>query len=193
MTLYVNGLDYLSILIIALGLSADCFAVSISAGIAIKNPSKIQITRVALSFGLFQALMPVLGWVAGRAVFQFISSFDHWLAFSLLAFIGGKMLWESFRGEEKNETPAGVIGRATLLTLSIATSIDALAVGLSFAFLDVSIMRASLTIGVVAALVTVAGFLIGNRMGKALGKWAEIIGGLVLIGIGLKILLEHIL
>jgi putative Mn2+ efflux pump MntP len=188
----VSDTSFWSILIIAIGLSADCFAVALSAGIAAKRFTFASFLRFPLAFGIFQALMTVLGWLAGRAVIDYISAYDHWLAFGLLVFIGGRMIWESFHeksdGEHKKYT-----GWLTLLALSIATSIDALAVGLSFAFLDVNIVMAAVTIGVTALAITIIAQLIGNRVGTLVGKRAEIVGGLILIAIGIKILLEHLL
>ena len=192
-TIAVDGLDFLSVLVIAIGLSADCFAVAFSGSISMQRVTPFQVTRTALSFGLFQALMPVLGWLAGRTVVDAIAGYDHWLAFALLAFIGSKMIWGSLH-EAKNR-PAGtdITKGVTLLTLSVATSIDALAVGLTFAFLEVNITLASLTIGIVAFVVTIIGFMVGRKAGRLMGKRAEAIGGLILIAIGLRILLSHIL
>ncbi len=138
--------------------------------------------------------MLVLGWLAGQILVEFIGRFDHWLAFALLAFIGGKMVWESLRKEdEEKEKKTDFTKGLLLLTLSIATSIDSLAVGLSFAFLDVKIAMASLVIGLAAFLITLIGILIGKKTGKLIGERAELVGGLILIGIGLRILLTHLL
>jgi manganese efflux pump family protein len=189
----VSDTSFLSILIIALGLSADCFAVALSASIAKKALPLLQGFRVALSFGIFQAAMTIIGWLAGRTVIDFISSYDHWLAFGLLLFVGGRMIWESFHEKEENEARADITKWHFLLLLSIATSLDALAVGLSFAFLEVNLTLASTTIGLVAFIITFAGFLAGKKLGALVGKRAEIIGGIILIGIGLRILLEHLL
>jgi len=188
----MDGLGFLSVLVIAIGLSADCFAVAFSGSISMQRITPFQVTRTALSFGLFQAMMPVLGWLVGRTVVDAVASYDHWLAFVLLAFIGGKMIWESFRTEESCPAGTDITKGVTLLTLSVATSIDALAVGLTFAFLEVNITLASITIGVVAFLVTVIGFMAGRKAGKLMGKRAEAIGGLILIAIGLRILLTHL-
>lgn len=149
--------------------------------------------RTAAAFGFFQALMPVLGWLAGRTIVDFISGYDHWVAFGLLAFIGGKMLWEALKREEGKGKSADITRGLLLLTAAVATSIDALAVGLSFAFVNVNIVPASLTIGVIAFLVTMSGFPIGRKISKLAGRWAEIIGGIVLIAIGLRILIVHLL
>ncbi len=185
--------DFLSILFIAIGLSADCFAVSLSSGISLKSISRFQILRIATAFGLFQALMPVLGWLAGQTIVDLIADYDHWIAFILLAIIGGKMIWESFRSEAERNNKTDITSWFMLLTLSIATSIDALAVGLSFAFLEVNIVTAVIIIGLVSFLVTIIGLLLSKKVGKLFGKRAEIIGGIILIGIGLRILLSHIL
>jgi putative Mn2+ efflux pump MntP len=187
-----NG-NLLSILLIAIGLSADCFAVAIGGGIAQKNHSWPRRLRVSLSFGLFQALMPVLGWLAGRTVVGVIADYDHWVAFALLAIVGGKMLWESFRPERSQDKERDITKGLLLIALSLATSIDALAVGLSFAFLKVNIGMASLTIGAVAFLVTIIGFVVGERASSIIGKRAEALGGIILLAIAFRILLSHIL
>ena len=137
--------------------------------------------------------MIVIGWLAGRTVIDFISAYDHWLAFGLLAFIGGRMLWESFREEDEEKAKKNINSWLTLFALSIATSIDSLAVGLSFAFLKTDILIAAITVGLAAFIITIIAQLIGNKVGSMVGKRAEIFGGLILIGIGIKILLEHLL
>ena len=186
-----DSIDFVSILLIAVGLSADCFAVALGISTQITRRFLFQVLRVSLSFGLFQALMPILGWFAGTTIVEFIEIFDHWVAFGLLAIVGGRMLWGSFRshsGEKKTEITKWLI----LLILSIATSIDALAVGLSFAFLKVNIMLAVLTIGLVSMIVTAIGFGLGRKASQMIGKRAEAIGGVILLAIGLRILLSHI-
>lgn len=188
----MSGIDFLSILLIAIGLSADCFAVALGGSISMKTLSRLQIFRVSLAFGLFQALMPVLGWLAGQTLVKIIADYDHWVAFILLAIVGGRMIWESFRSEESRSENADITKGVLLLTLSVATSIDALVVGLSFAFLEISIITASLTIGTVALVVTAIGFQLGRKLGSLIGRRAEALGGIVLIGIGLRILLTHI-
>lgn len=185
-------LDLLSIVLIAFGLSADCFAVALSGSVSLKAISSTQILRTAFAFGAFQTIMPVLGWLAGRTIVEFMSGYDHWVAFVLLVIVGGRMIWETFRaGDDKNiiDITRGVL----LLTLAVATSIDALAIGLSFAFLSVNIVLACSIIGAVAFGITAAGFALGRKVGTLLGKYAEAIGGVILIGIGLRILLSHIL
>ncbi len=137
--------------------------------------------------------MPVLGWLAGRTVVEFIADYDHWVAFGLLAIVSGRMLWESFRPERSQDREIDITRGLLLITLSVATSIDALAVGLSLAFLKVNIGVASLTIGAVAFLVTMIGFVVGKRVSKTIGKRAEALGGIILLAIAFRILLSHIL
>ena len=184
---------FFSILLIGLGLAADCFAVSLASSITLKKVPVNLVARVSLAFGIFQGGMVVLGWLAGSSVIDYIAAYDHWLAFGLLAIIGGHMLWESRSNDEEKEGRKTDISRwPVLLTLAVATSIDALAVGLSFAFLQVNLAMASVTIGVTSLVITVIGLYLGNRVGRLVGKRAEIIGGLVLIGIGIRILIEHL-
>ena len=185
--------DFLSVLLIAIGLSADCFAVALSGSISMKTVSSWQVLRASLAFGLFQALMPVLGWLAGQTVVELVADYDHWVAFTLLALVGSRMIWESFRSRSGRSENVDITKGFLLLTLSVATSIDALAVGLSFAFLEIDIALASVTIGIVAFVTTVTGFVLGRKVGNLVGRRAETIGGIVLIGIGLKILLDHAL
>ncbi len=183
----------LSIILVAFSLSADCFAVAISSGVTGRIFSRLQVLRVAFAFGFFQFLMPLLGWLAGRTIVNIISAYDHWLAFILLAIVGGRMLWESFHAGETGSKTADITRLVVLFTLAVATSIDALSVGLSFAFLEINIMMASLLIGIVAFIVTVSGFFLGSRVSGLFGRRAKLVGGLILIGIGLRILLSHLL
>ncbi len=186
-------IGFFSVLLIAIGLSVDCFAVALSGSISMRTVSSLQVLRASLAFGLFQALMPVLGWLAGQTVVELIADYDHWAAFVLLALVGSRMIWKSLHSEDGRSENADITKGLLLLTLSLATSMDALAVGLSFAFLDTNIALASLTIGVIAFVATVIGFLLGRKVGNLVGKRAETVGGIVLIGIGLRILSEHIL
>jgi len=187
------NLDLLSIIFIAIGLSFDCFAVALSGSIALGKTSAAPLLRLSSAFGVFQALMCIIGWLAGQTVVNFIADYDHWVAFGLLAFIGGRMLWEAFHDQEEHEKNADITRGLLLLTVSIATSIDSLAVGLSFAFLHVNIWLASLIIGIVAFSVTAVAFSLGRKAGEFIGKRAEAIGGVILILIGLRILIEHLL
>jgi manganese efflux pump family protein len=184
--------DFLSLFLIALSLSADCFAVALGGAISLRSFRYVQVLRTSLAFGLAQAIMPVIGWAVGRTIVSFISSYDHWVAFGLLTVVGGRMLWEAFHEEDESQKRADFTRGITLLTLAIATSIDSLAVGLSFAFTDTSIIVASSIIGVVAFVITILGFFIGRKAGSLLGQRAKIIGGLILIGIGIKIVVTHL-
>jgi len=187
-----GSLNTLSVLLIALGLSADCFAIALGISVPMRTISFVPVLRTSLAFGAFQALMPVLGWLAGRTVIDLIAGYDHWVAFALLALVGSRMVWESThsRGSHKK---IDISKTYLLLALSVATSIDALAVGLTFAFLKVNIGLVSLTIGMVALAITSVGFLLGRKVGEISGKRAEIVGGIILISIGLRVLLSHIL
>lgn len=185
--------DFLSVFPIALGLSADCFVVAISGGISKLNHPWSRLLRVSFSFGLFQALMPVLGWLAGTTVVDLIADYDHWVAFALLAIVSGRMLWGALRSEPSQRKEVDITRGLLLITLSIATSIDALAVGLSFAFLDVNIALASPTIGATAFLVTIAGFKLGKKASNLIGKRAEAIGAIILLAIAFRIILGHML
>ena len=189
----MDSLDFLAVLVIAIGLSADCFAVALSGSISMRTLSLLQVFRASLTFGIFQALMPFLGWLAGRTVVDLVAGYDHWVAFVLLAVIGSRMIWESLRSKDGRAAGTDITKGIVLLTLAVATSIDALAVGLSLAFLEVNIVLASSTIGVVAFVATAIGFLLGRKAGRLIGRRAEAIGGVILIGIGLRILLAHIL
>ena len=184
-------MNFFSILVIALGLGMDAFSVALTVS-AVRTPVTTgQVLRMSGAFGVFQFIMPLAGWIAGRTVADIIAGYDHWIAFILLACVGGKMIWESFsKGDEirVNDPTKGWM----LLMLAVATSIDALAVGLSFAFLKVSIIQASSVIGIAAFVMTMTGMAFGHRMGRFIGKRMETMGGLVLIGIGLKLLLEHL-
>lgn len=176
---------------LALALAMDAFAVALAASLVLPRLTGRHLFRLGWHFGLFQALMPIIGWLAGLTVQKWIVSFDHWVAFGLLGLIGSRMLWEAFHHDA--ETVRGDPTRGwTMVMLSIATSIDALAVGLTLAMLGISIWFPALIIGLVAGGLTVTGMLLGRRLGSKWGQPVEIIGGLVLIGIGLKILIEHL-
>lgn len=202
-------MDLLSIILIAFGLSMDAFAVSVTNGITIRNLKPGHALRIGAYFGGFQALMPLIGWAVGSQFRNYIVNIDHWVAFGLLAFIGIKMIREAWEHNEDSdeskkdnleevaiskqisEDGGSQLTRGRLLILAVATSIDALAVGVSFAFLSVSILGASTVIGLITFAVCVIGVLIGKRFGSLLKKKAEIAGGFILVFIGLKILFEH--
>lgn len=186
-------MGYPDIILIGIGLAMDCFAVAICYGMTCAKPRWSRVLRMAAFFGGFQGLMPVVGWLAGISLKSSIAAIDHWIAFGLLGFIGIKMVVEALRHKEEDDNGVRYEQLRVLISLSIATSIDALIVGLGFAFLEVHILGAVLIIGLISALFTVIGIFIGKNVGKFLRKKAEIVGGVVLLGIGLKILLEHLL
>ena len=167
----------------------DAFSVSITQGLANQSIKLTTALKLGLSFGSFQAIMPILGWLAGVSIIDIISDFDHWIAFGLLGFVGGRMIYESTKkGSEKLITSLSI---GTLLLLSIATSIDALAVGMSLSFLNVAILTPALVIGVVTFSLSCIGVYLGNRFGHFLGNKVEVLGGIILLVIGLQILIEH--
>lgn len=186
-------MSLLTIFGIALALAMDAFAVSIGVSTSRTGLFPAQIFRLTLFFGLFQFLMSMLGWAVGRNVMTYIRSLDHWIAFGLLTLIALHMIFESFKADSIGEKRRKDSTRGlSLFMLSVATSIDALAVGLSFAALDVSILFPAVLIGIVAALMTLLGTKLGPLAGRAFGKRAELLGGVILIFIGLKILIEHL-
>ena len=183
-------MGFFELLLIGVGLSMDAFAASICKGLGMRKLDMRQGAVVALFFGGFQALMPLIGWLLGKQFEQYITSVDHWIAFLLLGYIGGKMIWDAFH-EEAEDCPAG-FDLKELTVLAVATSIDALAVGVTFAFLQVSIGPAALLIGSTTFLIALAGVWIGYRFGSRYKSRATLAGGVILCCIGLKILLEHL-
>jgi putative Mn2+ efflux pump MntP len=179
------------IIIIAVGLSMDAFAVAITLGISVKKTKIKELLIPGIYFGFFQALMPLLGYLAGINFAHKIQYLDHWIAFVLLALIGGKMLKESFEKEDKkvNEKPFLF---TTMLLLAIATSIDALAVGITFSFFEINIFKAILITGLITCCISICGVKIGNVFGAKFKSKAEFMGGTVLILLGIKILIEHL-
>ncbi|MFZ5799488.1 MAG: manganese efflux pump [Desulfobulbus sp.] len=181
------------IIFIAVGLAADAFAVSVSSGAIIERLRLRHVLRIALFFGGFQAIMPWIGWRVGSLASGLIRAVDHWLAFVILSLIGGKMIYESFLLKEEAAETANPLNYYVLISLAIATSIDALAVGVTFSFLNVSIYEPIVIIGAVTFLLSVAGTYIGDYFGHIFENRIELAGGLILIGIGCKILAEHTL
>ncbi len=186
-------MDTLTLIGVALGLAMDALAVALATGLALGEVSARQTFRLAFHFGLFQFLMPVIGWMAGLTIERWIAGYDHWLAFGLLAAIGGKMIYESLTAMADARDRRDPTRGMSLVVLSIATSVDALAVGISLGVLHVRIWYPAVVIGIVACALTAAGMHAGRRLGAAFGRRMEIVGGLVLIGIGVKILLSHVL
>lgn len=188
-------MGFVELLLVGVGLSMDAFAVSVCKGLCMKRLNMRQALVIALFFGGFQALMPLIGWALGTQFEQFITPVDHWIAFGLLLIIGAKMLWDSFHGDDDEQLSCAVDGRLDLRELTmmaVATSIDALAVGITFAFLRVDIVVSVVVIGVTTFALSLVGVAVGHRFGARYEKTATIAGGVVLILIGLKILLEHL-
>lgn len=186
-------MSFIEILFIAVALAMDAFAVSVASGTNKFTHHGRPVFRISFHFGLFQFLMPVFGWYIGSGLVNLISSFDHWLAFGLLSFIGIKMISESFQQESATGRPRSDPSKGmNLLMLSIATSIDALAVGLSLAFLNINIWYPAAIIGIITAALSVIGITIGKSLGVKFGKKMEIAGGIILILIGLRILIIHL-
>ena len=184
-------MDFLTIILLAIGLSFDSFAVSVCSGLNLPHIRFFQATKIAIFLALFQAFMPLIGWLVGNSIKSFIEPVDHWIAFGLLSLIGGKMIIESFINSEEREIK-NPLHLKVILLLSIATSIDALAVGFSFAtFLD-KIFLAVFIIGAVTFTASMLGILVGKKTGPKINRYAEILGGLILIGLGSKILIEHL-
>ena len=178
-----------TILLIAVGLAMDSLAVSVSGGIVMRPFRWGQSLRLAVTMGLFQGGMTLLGWALGVGFSSYITAYDHWIAFLLLTFLGGKMIYESFGGDEEAVSSFSL---KTLVTLGVATSIDALAVGVSMAFLKTGIGLPALLIGLVTFVLSLAGVCGGYHFGRIKGVNVELVGGIILIAIGVKILVEHL-
>jgi putative Mn2+ efflux pump MntP len=186
-------MSFIWILGIAVALAMDCFAITLGLACGARGLTMKQAVRMAAYFGGFQFVMPIAGWLAGDRLLGLIRSFDHWVAFGLLALVGGRMIWESFElsDNEKACRPDRTRG-GRLLVLALATSIDALAVGLSLGVVRTGIVYPAVIIGATSFVLTLVGAKLGPAVGRAVGKRAEIVGGLILIGIGAKILIEHL-
>lgn len=184
-------MTFAEILLIAVGLAMDAFAVSLGVGTTRFADTARPRFRLAWHFGLFQALMPALGWLAGSAVAHIIAPFDHWIAFGLLVFVGVRMIRSGLSTEAESH-PTDPSRGGTLVILSVAVSIDAFAVGLSLAMLSVPIVYPAVVIGIVTAALSAIGLQLGNRLGKTFGKRMEIIGGIILIAIGIRIVVSHL-
>ena len=184
-------MELVTILLVAVGLAMDAFAVSIVTGSVYRELNLKHVLRMALFFGGFQAVMPVIGFLAGLSMKEYITGVDHWIAFGLLSFVGGKMVYEAFQiqAAEKNRDPSNLL---ILLALSVATSIDALAVGITLSLLTNAIALAVTIIGVITFGLSYAGVSVGKRFGHFFESRIEVLGGLILIAIGLKIVVEHL-
>jgi len=183
-------MSFVTILVLSFSLAMDAFAVSIASGLSMSTPSGLKAIRIALFFGFFQFAMPIVGWVAGVGLSYIISGFDHWIAFGLLTFIGCRMIYESRKVESKGIDAASLF---SLLVLSVATSIDALGVGVSLPFMEVSLLPTVVTIGVITFLLSLTGVYMGLKIGHLFKKVIEGLGGVVLILIGIRILTQHLI
>lgn len=188
-------LMFIELFLLGIGLAMDAFAVSVCKGLGMRRLNKKQTLIIGLYFGGFQALMPLIGWLLGSQFQKYITSIDHWIAFILLGFIGGKMMLEAIREWNEEETVDVMdapLDHKNMLVLAVATSIDALAVGITFAFLDTPIIEAITIIGITTMVISIIGVVVGNFFGSRYKSKAEFIGGLILVLLGLKILLEHL-
>ena len=186
---------FIELFLLGIGLAMDAFAVSVCKGLGMRRLNKKQTLIIGLYFGGFQALMPLIGWLLGSQFQKYITSIDHWIAFILLGFIGGKMMIEAIREWNEEETVDVIdapLDHKNMLVLAVATSIDALAVGITFAFLDTPIIEAITIIGITTMVISIIGVVVGNFFGSRYKSKAEFIGGLILVLLGLKILLEHL-
>ena len=183
-------MEIYEILLIGIGLAMDAFAVSICKGLSMKKMNWKNAVIIALYFGVFQALMPLIGYFLGMTFESIVTTFDHWVAFALLTLIGGGMIKESF--DDEDEKKNDIVDFKTMVVLAIATSIDALAVGITFAFFDVNIVLAVSIIGIITFIISVLGVKIGNRFGDKYQNKAQLMGGIILVLLGFKILLEHL-
>jgi putative Mn2+ efflux pump MntP len=183
-------MGFVELFLLAVGLSMDAFAVSVCKGLSMQRLNLKSMVTVGAWFGGFQALMPLIGYLLGSAFSGYITSFDHWIAFVLLSLIGANMIREAFSKEEEQSN--GDLTFRSMLIMAVATSIDALAVGITFAFLEVNIIAAVLFIGVITFLLSSAGVRVGNIFGAKYKSGAELAGGIILILLGTKILLEHL-
>jgi len=183
-------MNFFALCITAIALAMDAFAVSLATGLADKNSVRQNCIKCAIAFGSFQALMTTLGWLIGRSFYQFVQPFDHWIAFALLIFIGGKMIYESRNLDEVKP----LINFHMLIALALVTSIDALAAGLSFASLDIHILTPVLLIGGVAFILSYIGVRLGAVLSNVekMEEWADFIGGAILIAIGINLLIKHL-
>ncbi|MDK4684558.1 manganese efflux pump MntP family protein [Kingella negevensis] len=186
-------MNLLATVLLAFSMSADAFAAAIARGASMGKPSNSHIVKIALTFGVVETITPLIGYGAGTIAAPYIEAFDHWIAFGLLLVLGGKMIWESFSPDDEDEAETAVMpSKWFLLITAIATSIDSMIVGVTLAFLDVNIWLTALAIGSATTLMAAIGVKLGGVLGDVVGKRAEFIGGLVLIGIGTFILLEHL-
>ena len=184
-------MSLIALILLAIGLAMDSLAVSIACGTCSDCKKYTHTFKLASIFGLFHILMPILGWSIGKPIHKYISEYDHWLAFALLSVIGIKMIYESLKPEDQK--CFNINKTKVIISLALITSIDALIIGISLAFLEVNIIKAAIIFGIVNFFITFTGNRIGKQLGQHLGSYAEITGGVVLILLGIKIIIEHVI
>jgi manganese efflux pump family protein len=185
-------MELVTLILIAIGLSVDSFAVSLSCGLIMCEITFRKAARIAFSMAFFQALLPLIGWFIGSKIASYVVVYDHWIAFGLLTIIGGKMIAESLGTEEENKKKANPLDFKYLIGISLATSIDAFIIGISFAFIKVNLFFSTFIIGFTTFFFSMLGILFGKKTGVKFGKKMETAGGIILFLIGLKILIEHL-
>jgi putative Mn2+ efflux pump MntP len=185
------GIDVMSLILLSIGLAMDAFSVATVTGFGLGELKVRDATKMSFSFGLAHTIMPIMGWLMGATVVRFISSYDHWVAFILLAFVGIRMMLDGLKNGDDKVDPSTIINTASLLLFTLAVSIDSLAVGLSFSLERISILIPSLFMGAGTLTFTLLGLFLGNRTGQAFGKKAQILGGSVLVFIGLRVVASH--
>jgi manganese efflux pump family protein len=185
-------MNWFSLMALSCALAMDAFAVAIVTGLTLNPLTRRHVFRLAFHFGLFQALMPIIGWAVGKSVHRYLLEFDHWVAFGLLAFVGGRMFWGAIHKDAAAKPDSDPTSGWDLVLLSVATSIDAFAVGLSLAMVGSTILIPAIVIGCVAAAFTTTGMMLGRQIGSLWGKRVEAVGGIILVLIGAKILIEHL-
>lgn len=185
-------MNFTATIFLALGMSMDAFAVSVSKGASLSKPNLREALRTGLIFGVVEAITPLIGWALGLAASRYVMPWSHWVAFGLLLFLGGRMMIEGLRPRDDNETaPPSRHSFWLLVVTAVATSLDAMAVGVGLAFLEVNIVTTSLAIGFATFMMATLGMMLGRFIGPVLGKRAEVLGGLVLMGIGCQIIYSH--
>nr|WP_314263621.1 manganese efflux pump MntP [uncultured Moellerella sp.] len=185
-------MSFYATLILALALSMDAFAVAICKGAVLHKPRFREVLRTGFIFGIIEAITPIIGWCIGLLTSQYVARWDHWIAFTLLFVLGARMIWQSLKAKDVCCEPQTRHGSLSLIFTAIATSLDAMAIGLGLAFLQVDIIHTAMTIGLMTMIMATLGMMIGRYVGPLLGKKAEIVGGVVLIAIGFNILFEHL-
>ncbi|MDX3893456.1 manganese efflux pump MntP [Pusillimonas sp.] len=185
-------MNFLSTMVLALAMSTDAFAAAVGKGTALRNPRMSEALRTGIIFGVIEAVTPLIGWALGSIAAEFVADWDHWIAFTLLLILGALMIRNGLRAEEREAAPATRHSFWLLAATGFATSIDAMAVGVSLAFIDNNILITAAAIGLATFLMVTLGIMVGRVVGNMAGKWAEVIGGLALMGIGAVILYEHL-